>query len=92
MTWDMRAKLISWMMEVGAEFALRRETIHNSVISIDRYLGRVAGFPKSKLQLLAISALFMSSKMEEVVSPTCANFAYTAGNCYSDEEILDMER
>jgi len=34
----MRAILLDWMMEVCAEFNLKRETFHLAVIYVDRYL------------------------------------------------------
>ena len=89
--WDMRAKLISWMMEVSSEFALRRETLHNSVILLDTWLGKTNNFSNNHLQLLALGCLFICSKIEELYPPTAANFAFTANNFFSELEIKTIE-
>ena len=88
----MRAKLISWMMEVSSEFALRRETLHNAVIMLDKWLGKTENFSKNHLQLLALGCLFICSKIEELYPPTAANFAFTANNFFSEVEIKNIER
>ena len=88
---QMRAQLIDWIMEVGSEFALRRETVHKAVIYIDVFLQNSQDFPKEKLQLLALAALSLASKIEEIHAPTIKNFAFTANNSFSEKEIIRME-
>lgn len=47
---------------------------------------------RSKLQLVAVAALFIASKYEEVFSPSLKDFAFIADNTYSHKDILDMEK
>lgn len=88
----MRVKLTDWMREAGSELGLRRETIHHSITIIDLYLLRSKDFDKSKLQLLALASMLISSKIEEVQSPSTKNFSYMSNNAFSAEDIQTMER
>ena len=61
----MRTILFDWMMEVSAEFSMKRETFHYSVNYTDRYLERVHNVPKGELQLIGVTALYIASKMNK---------------------------
>ena len=61
----MRGILLDWLVDVHLKFKLSPETLFMSVNLIDRYLEKVA-ISRSKLQLLGVSALFISCKYEEV--------------------------
>lgn len=87
----MRASLLDWMMEVGSELALRRETIQNAIIITDWYLSKCHNFPKNKLQLLSLSTMLLASKIEEIYAPTVQNFAFTTNGAYSTKEITMLE-
>ena len=43
----MRAILVDWMMEVCAEYQLKRDTFHLSVQLLDRYLSKVVPVQKN---------------------------------------------
>jgi len=62
--WIMRGILIDWMMEVSAEFQLKRDTLYQAVNFVDRYLSTVPNVPKWELQLVGVTALFVACKME----------------------------
>lgn len=89
-TWNMRAILIDWMMEVSSEFHLKRETFYLSVYYLDSHLSKTQ-VHKSALQLLGLTSLFMASKMEEVYPRKVSDFARAADHGYTIEQILDME-
>jgi hypothetical protein len=91
LTWKMRAILIDWLIEVHNKFHLLPETLYLTVNIIDRFLSlRVVSLVK--LQLVGLTAMFIASKFEEVVSPSIQNFIYMADGGYSDEEVLKAER
>ncbi len=52
-----------------------------SVLRIDR----------SKLQLVAVSAMLIASKYEEIYAPEVRDFVYITDKSYSKEEIIQME-
>lgn len=89
--WSMRAILFDWMMEVSMEFCLKRETYYYAVNYLDRYLSTVINIPKSDLQLVGVTALYMAAKVEEIYSPRVASFAKSTDNAYNEQQILEME-
>ncbi len=91
-TWVMRAILMDWMMEVCAEFKLKRETFHYALNYVDRYLSKTKNVAKTQLQLIGVSALYLASKMEEIYPPRVTDFAKATDDGYSAEEICDMEK
>lgn len=60
----MRAILIDWMMEVTAEFSLKRETFHLAVWYVDRFLSLQSCVRKEEFQLVGLVAMFIASKAE----------------------------
>ena len=81
----MRTILFDWMMEVSAEFSMKRETFHYSVNYTDRYLEKVHNVPKGELQLIGVTALYIASKMEEVFVLKVSDFARATDNGYTTE-------
>merc|ERR1712126_374744 len=62
----MRAVLVDWLVEVQIQFKLVQETLYLTVDTIDRYLNiKGKTLHRSKLQLVGVSAMFLSSKIEE---------------------------
>lgn len=86
----MRAILIDWLVDVHLKFKLLPETLFLTVNLIDRYLS-VKSVQRSKLQLVGVSAMLITTKYEEIYPPTVKDFVYITDNAYSKEEVLDME-
>ena len=89
----MRAVLLNWMFEVAQEYTLKRETTHYAVHYVDRYMSLVQRpIPKTEYQLVGVTALFLASKMEEIMPPPVTEFAaMTTRNGYTDKQILERE-
>ena len=47
--------------------------------------------PRSKLQLVGVSAMFLVSKIEEIYAPSISDFVYITDNAYTETEIRQME-
>ena len=47
---------------------------------------------RTRLQLVAVAALLIASKYEEIYVPELSDFAYISDNAYTTKEILKMER
>ena len=89
--WHLRGVLVDWLVEVHTRFHLLPETIFLAVNIIDRFLStRVVEL--EKLQLVGITAMFIASKYEEVLSPHVQNFKHVADDGFSEDEILQAER
>lgn len=57
---------------------------------IDRFLS-IDRIERSKLQLVAVSAMLIASKYEEIYAPEVRDFVYITDKTYTKDEILKME-
>ncbi|KAF2862700.1 A/B/D/E cyclin [Piedraia hortae CBS 480.64] len=89
--WKMRGILVDWLLEVHTRFRLLPETLFLAVNIIDRFLScKVVQL--DRLQLVGVTAMFIASKYEEVLSPHVMNFVHVADDGFSETEILSAER
>ena len=89
--WKTRGILVDWLIEVHTRFHLLTETLFLTVNIIDRFLSEKV-VQLDRLQLVGITAMFIASKYEEVLSPHVENFVTIADNGFSQDEILSAER
>ncbi|KAK5987631.1 G2/mitotic-specific cyclin-B [Cladobotryum mycophilum] len=89
--WKTRGILIDWLIEVHTRFHLLPETLFLAVNVIDRFLSEKV-VQLDRLQLVGITAMFIASKYEEVLSPHVENFKKIADDGFSETEILSAER
>ncbi|KAF2145463.1 uncharacterized protein K452DRAFT_295097 [Aplosporella prunicola CBS 121167] len=89
--WKMRGILVDWLLEVHTRFRLLPETLFLAVNIIDRFLSRKI-VQLDRLQLVGVTAMFIASKYEEVLSPHVQNFRHVADDGFTEEEILSAER
>ncbi|KAG5919420.1 hypothetical protein E4U42_006521 [Claviceps africana] len=89
--WKTRGILIDWLIEVHTRFHLLPETLFLAVNIIDRFLSEKV-VQLDRLQLVGITAMFIASKYEEVLSPHVENFKRITDNGFSEAEILSAER
>jgi G2/mitotic-specific cyclin 2 len=89
--WKMRGILVDWLLEVHTRFRLLPETLFLAVNIIDRFLScKIVQL--DRLQLVGVTAMFIASKYEEVLSPHVTNFRHVADDGFTEEEILSAER
>jgi G2/mitotic-specific cyclin 1/2 len=89
--WQMRGILIDWLLEVHTRFRLLPETLFLAVNIIDRFLSSKV-VQLDRLQLVGVTAMFIASKYEEVLSPHVTNFRHVADDGFTEDEILSAER
>lgn len=89
--WKTRGILVDWLVEVHTRFHLLPETLFLAVNIIDRFLSAKV-VQLDRLQLVGITAMFIASKYEEVLSPHVENFKRIADDGFSEAEILSAER
>lgn len=89
--WKMRGILVDWLLEVHTRFRLLPETLFLAVNIIDRFLSSKV-VQLDRLQLVGVTAMFIASKYEEVLSPHVQNFRHVADDGFTEQEILSAER
>ena len=89
--WKMRGILVDWLIEVHTRFRLLPETLFLAINIVDRFLS-IKVVPLDKLQLVGITAMFIASKYEEVLSPHVGNFVHVADDGFTVDEVLSAER
>ena len=72
-------------------YKLHRETFHLSVDFVDRYLAATHDVPKSQLQLIGTTSLFVAAKFEEIYPPKLQEFAYVTDGACTEKDILQLE-
>lgn len=87
----MRIILLDWLIEVCEVYRLHRDTYSLAQDFIDRYLLKSENLPKTQLQLVGITALFLAAKMEEIYPPKLSEFAYVTDGTCEESEIIEKE-
>jgi len=87
----MRGILVDWIIEVHLRFKLKTETLFLTINIIDRYLEKTQ-IMRTRLQLVAVAALLIAAKYEEIYVPDMNDFVFISDNAYSRQDILEMER
>uniref|UniRef100_A0A0B7A0P4 Uncharacterized protein n=1 Tax=Arion vulgaris TaxID=1028688 RepID=A0A0B7A0P4_9EUPU len=87
----MRSILLDWLSEVCEVYRLHKETFTLALDFIDRYLSITTDVPKTQLQLLGISSLFVAAKLEEIYPPKLSEFAYVTDSACTEKDIIKQE-
>ena len=85
-----RSKVASWLLEFEDEFGLSQDTIFVAVNYMDRYLSQVST-KRSLLQLLAMSAILVASKLHEACPLLVSDLRELADGTYAESDIKLME-
>lgn len=87
----MRKILVDWLIDVVSEFNNHPETFYLAVDIIDRFLYQ-REIPRTKLQLVGITAVLIAAKHEEIWPPTVNDCVVVTANTYTSREVIEMER
>ncbi|GAB9472317.1 hypothetical protein Gpo141_00009498 [Globisporangium polare] len=87
----MRAMLIDWLVEVHNHFNLQPETLFLTVNYIDRFLAKVP-VKRENFQLVALTALLIASKYEEVHPVDIEDLVYICERSYTAQQIVTFEK
>ena len=85
----MREILLDWLVQVHARFRLLLETLFLCVYIINRFLSAQV-VSLAKLQLVGITCLFISSKVEEIVAPSVSHFLHCMDSSYTEPGICSQ--
>jgi len=87
----MRSILVDWLVDVHNRFKLQPLTLWLTINILDRYLMSVQTM-RSKLQLVGVSAMFISCKYEEIFPPFLRDCVCITDFAYEREDVLAMEK
>lgn len=85
-----RAILVDWLVEVHQKFKYVQETLLLALAIMDRFLSQ-SSVSNAKLQLLAVTSLFIAAKFEEIHLPRLSNYAYITDGAATAAEIRTAE-
>ena len=91
LTWTLQGILVHWLVQVHAYLGLMPETLFLAVNIIDCILSAHV-VSLAKLPLVGITSLFITSKVEEVVSPPIVRFLNCTAMSYMRDEMLQVEQ
>ncbi|PVD38359.1 hypothetical protein C0Q70_00973 [Pomacea canaliculata] len=89
LTPSMRYILVDWLVEVACMKNFSTLTLHNAVSIVDHFLA-VRDVPRSKLQLLGVSAMVISSRYLGTDIVTIREAAWLTDNTYKYEDVVRM--
>ncbi|XP_050311169.1 G2/mitotic-specific cyclin-A-like [Anthonomus grandis grandis] len=89
--WRTRAILVDWFASVTEEYSLSNETFQLSVNYVDRVLSKL-NVVRTKFQLVGVAAMSLAGKMEEISPIDVQEWTYLAGDAFTSNQILKMER
>ena len=87
-----RTILVDWLINVHLYFKLNDECLYLTIKLIDSFLARTKNISKTKLQLLGICSLQVSSKYIELIHPTIKDLIELCEKCYTKKEIINFEK
>lgn len=87
----MRAVLLNWLIQVHQKFKLLQRTLFSMVNLLDRFLERKV-VPRTHLQLLGLTCLFIASKYEDIYPPELKDLAEITNNSITKEMITECEQ
>ena len=90
-TEGMRAVLVDWLIEVADEYRLHVGTLFLTVHLLDATLHEMP-VRRTQFQLLGCACLVVACKLEEQLPPVMANLVELAAQCFSCDDLLEMEQ
>ena len=92
--WEDRLHTLAWMMQICEEFAFKRDTFHYACNYFDNYLtfGNERIKNKKILQLIGITCISISGKIEEVQIPKLKEYSNSIDESFEIKDIIDMEQ
>jgi len=91
LSFEKRSLLIDWLHEVSQEYDLKWQTLLLGVQIIDHYLQKTC-VAERFLQLVGMTALLISAKMEEVQPLSGSQLVYISDHSYNIKELIRMEQ
>eukprot|EP00050_Salpingoeca_kvevrii_P001481 m.170969 g.170969 ORF g.170969 m.170969 type:complete len:456 (+) comp10382_c4_seq1:245-1612(+) len=87
----MRALVLDWLIEICEEFLMHRETYYMALSYFDRFLSTATNIPKTSVQLIGTTCIFIAAKLQEIYPPSIEQFADLSDGACSEADIVRME-
>ena len=92
---EIRLEILLWMMKTCEEFAFKRDTYHNACYYFDMFLiiNNQKLNDKSELELIGLTCIVISAKLEEIQLPRLKEYAELLSNSqFNIKSIIEMEK
>ena len=99
---ELRLEILLWMMKICEEFAFKRDTYHNACYYFDMFLCSILSKnqkkneinikDKSELELIGLTCIVISAKLEEIQLPRLKEYAELLSNKYNANSLIKMEK
>ena len=76
----MRLILIDWLFSVSYDLKYQRNTLYNAINLMDYVFAKKLKIQKTRLQLLGLTCLYLSHKVEELQVNSLKDFIYLCDN------------
>jgi len=87
---SMRSILLDWLFNVHRRFQLCDRTLYLATYILDGYLSLVP-VKRSQLQLIGCTALWISSKYNEIYAPEATDFVFISDHSFEVEDLFSTE-
>lgn len=88
---NMRVVLIDWIIDINRKLNFQEDTLINAIYIMDLYLSKKF-IKKIYFQLLGVTSLMISSKINEIYLRPLSDYSDMTDNAYHVEEIKIMEK
>lgn len=86
-----RRMIIEWLTRVNLDYSLRPETFYLCINVVDRVLTNIKIQCRKEAFLLAVTAIFTSSKYEEIYPPELADFIALSPEEIEEKDVFNFE-
>ena len=93
-TIEERINTLLWMMQICEEFAYKRDTFHYSCYYFDHFIvyTKQKKINKKELELIGITCISISGKIEEVQIPKLSEYANSLSENFTSKDIIESEQ
>jgi len=78
-------------MQVCEEFRYKRTTFYLACEYFDRFMSKSSDIPKTRLQVIGITSLFVAAKIEEIYPKTLTEYSDMTDGACTDNDITKQE-
>lgn len=85
-----RFSMVDWIARVSDELALTDDSLYHCITLYDR-ICKAKNISGSDSQLYIATALWISTKLEETLTPAVSDFVYLCGEEYTEDDFIECE-
>lgn len=85
-----REIVVDWLFRVSDELHFNNDTYYSAISLFDRIVS-VVTVKKCHIQLYGATAMWISSKIVEMLTPALSDFIFLCGNAYTEQDFIECE-